>query len=500
MEEKIITKLAKASVTLLDLSPDSSKYGLSSPNEPDKLNIPKEWTKLIETIRFYYERDPIVSTVVDKFVDIGVNGLINNRGDSSDEVFDVYEEMKDDLLSFLKDMAREYLLSGLVMPEVTWSSIDLSKELGDNNIVTLPVGYWLRDPQLIIAKTTPIPNRLNYYMIITDETRYFIVTGGKYFDGTEDKETYEILVKQYPQFVAAVKKGDATIKLEDYFIVIRRAPVSGKAYPTPYLLGVLESLAYKRSLRKMDFAIASRVISAIQIITLGNDEFPLTEADEDQLIDLKEQMRWRGREDNIERVFQLFGNHTLSIEWIYPNTEAMLDGGKYDEVDQDIMFGLGFPRILLSGETDKSGTSSAEFAMFSPAESIRAVRLALKPFTEKLYKEIARLNGYDKIPELEFERLRLYDVEKMSRSVMDMYEKGVLSRTSYLNVAGYEFDREIDNIVREREILEENNIPEFAPQPFTPQPGNTGDQSPENETEDKTKESNLLSKLGLNRS
>ena len=43
----------------------------------------------------------------------------------------------------------------------------------------------------------------------------------------------------------------------------------------------LEPLKHKRNIRRMDYSIASRVISAIQLIKLGNDDFPVTEDDED---------------------------------------------------------------------------------------------------------------------------------------------------------------------------------------------------------------------------
>ena len=489
-------KLAKASSSMLDLTsgtPLSTLATSTGQNEPDKLGVPKKWPELVEKIRFFYLRDPVTSTVVDKLTDITVNGIYNNRGDISDNIFDVYESFVDALEDFLKHITREYLLSGLVIPEVIWFSKEFKTEdphslvnLEDTEAYTVPQGFWLRDPATVEAIKTPIPNRIVYLVKITDDLKHFIETGGEYKNGMKDVTTYKLLVEQYPAFVDAVRNGK-----EDYFqldpmIVLRRAPLAGESYPTPYLLKILESLSYKRKLRKMDYAVAARVISAIQLIKMGDKDFPLTEGDEDQLEDLKTQMLWRGQADNVERVFQLFGNHTLTIEWIYPDTKTLLDSGKYEAVNDDIMFGLGFPRILLTGETERSFTSNPEFAMFSPSETIEGIRKELMKFVRVLYKEVADRNNFSEFPRLEFAPLRLYDLEKMSNVSKDLYEKGLLSRTSYLELGDRDFEDELHNIVRERDLLKEYDVPEYAPQPFTPQPQTPGStpNTPDEENED----------------
>lgn len=478
-------RLAKADYNYLDLTPGSTTLAYSRTYEPDKLQIPTKWPDLIRDIRFYYEHDPIASITINKFTDIGVNEINNNQGKTSDEVYEVYESFKDQVLHFLKEMALEYNLSGLLVAERTLTTKEIN-----GKPYTVPDVLWLRDPAVIVAKKTPIPNRIKYFVEIDSDTIDFIMNKGKYSDGTNDKETYELLVNEFPGFVAAVRRGDTQVPLDDPYIIITRAQLPGRCYPTPYLKAVLEALMYKRKLRKMDYSIAARVISAIQVVTLGNDMYPLTEGDEDQVSALKSQMRNQGRENNIERVFQLFGNHTLKLDWVFPDTKAMLDKTKYDVANQDIMFGLGFPRILLSGETEKSATSNPEFAMFSPSESLKAMRADLMPFVRKLYKEIADLNGFDVYPTLEFGSLNLYDVEKMANVVDKLLSKASLSRTSALKAAGFKIEDEVYNLVRERKLLKENDIPEFLAQPFSPKPSVPGQpatqqSAPANQGDDK---------------
>jgi hypothetical protein len=224
----------------------------------------------------------------------------------------------------------------------------------------------------------------------------------------------------------------------------------------------------------MDYSIASRVISAIQLIKLGNDEYPLTEDDSDQLTDLEQKMLWRNRARNIDRVFQLFSNHTLEIEWVYPDTEAMLDYNKYEAVNQDIFFAVGVPRILVSGETLRSATSQAEFAMFSPAATIDRYRSDILRWIETIIDEIAKRNKFKNKVHARFEELRLYDLSKLTELVASLYEHNALSLTSLAKSLGYEFEDEVELKAKERELMKKFNIPEFPAMPFSPQPGTPG--------------------------
>jgi hypothetical protein len=479
IEETENPRLARASVNLMDMSPYTTMGIYLNTDTPDKMGIPAKWPHQVKLIRFFYKRDPIISTVVDKSVDIGINEVTNNRSDSDDETMEVYDYCLDDLHRFLKVMAREYLLSGLVIAEVNWTSKEITLRSGKKKVVTLPDVMWLRDPSTIVAKKTPIPNRIKYFVEVDNDTIQFVLNGGIYPDGRRDLETFKLLKTSFPDFVRRIKAGEIQVPLENPFCIITRAQIAGDEYPTPYIYSVLEPLQYKRRLRKMDYAIAGRVNSAIQLFKLGDKDFPMTgEQGEQEIQNLQMIVNHNGRENNPERVFQLYGNHTLDVEWVFPDTQAMLDIGKYEVANQDIMFGLGFPRILLSGETEKSATSNPEFAMFSPSESLRAMRNDLMPFVEKLYKEIARLNDFDKYPVLEFSSLHLFDVEKMGDVIMALVDKAGLSKTSALKIANFKWEDELLNKEREIKEMKEKDIPEFPAQPFSAQPQVPGKPQP----------------------
>jgi hypothetical protein len=222
----------------------------------------------------------------------------------------------------------------------------------------------------------------------------------------------------------------------------------------------------------MDYSIAARVITAIQLITLGDKDFPLTEDNEDQLDDLKQQMLWRdgtsGKE--MERIFQLFGNHTLKISWIFPETETLLDEGKYKNINNDIAVGLGFPRILITGETEKSFTSDADVATVSPLHTMKRIQEALLPIAKKVLDTIVQENNLGGEAQIKFTPISMMGVKEFVAGIVELYTSGNLSRDDYAAAFGYDIYEQLDKRVEEKDALKERKLEDMMEVPFSPKP------------------------------
>jgi len=486
MEEKE-RKLAKAQYTIWDVYGYKSKTtGVWSPSDVDKLEVVdfKEFHKLVDQCRFYYRKDPIAGTVINKLVEIGIPRLkIEKKGLSPNEAR-IFEGILDEVQEFIESCALEYLISGLVIPEIKYAAVskDQLVQFGIKKYTSLvlPVSMWLRDPKTIKINSTMIGDEPSYYVILPEELIFFIQNKGMYPDGTKDIALYQQLLTYYPEFVYQVERGEKEILLENDLIV-RRKPLSDSPYPTQYLLPAVEALKHKRNLRRMDYSIASRVISAIMLVKLGNDEFPVTEDDESAFESIRSQMTWRnsyGRD--IERIFQLFGNHTLEIEWVFPPVEALLNEAKYREVNQDIFFGLGFPRILTTGETERTQTSDPEFATMSPAKTMENMQKKLLPIAQAIMVETANSNNLRDYPVISFEPVNLHAFATFVQAMISLYNTGNISRTTLDELFGFRWEDEMELKVDEQKIMEESDLPEFSPQPFSPQPGAGNQQKPNN--------------------
>jgi hypothetical protein len=511
MVEKKTTKLARAQVTQIV---DPWTVGFTSPwgvnslqvtGDVDKMEIPKDYKRLINICRFFYRRDPIAASVVNKIVDMAISEMRNRQSDCTNEEFYVYDALTDKLQNFYRDVCLEYLLSGLVIPQYEWvkkPGDEVHPKLDSRRRVWVPDNIWFRDPATIRVEKSVIPNKRYYYVTIDQELVNFIKSGGKRKDGTYDKETYQALVDNYKEFIDRIKESKGTrvdIELTDVRPILGRT-LPEDPYPVPYMSNALESLIHKRNIRKMDYSIAARVTAAIQLVQLGSDLFPTT--DEEDFDVIRTQMNYKNMiSGETERIYQLFANHTLKIQWIFPDTTAMLNNDKYREIDDDIIAAFGFPRTLITGETIRSNVAGgSDFATSSPTATMEAIRDKLVDWTIDLYKEIKEKNKFSHTAIPRFEPMKIYRILDLSQIGQFLYQEGSLSRTSRLEAFGYDIDTEYERKKDEQEKIEEYGLEEAPPMPYSSpqigkpqgQPGNPQGQpqakpaSPKKEEKKKT--------------
>jgi hypothetical protein len=161
-----------------------------------------------------------------------------------------------------------------------------------------------------------------------------------------------------------------------------------------------------------------------------------------------------------------------------PPTEALLDETKYREVNDDIIFGLGFPRILITGETSKSGTSNAEYATMSPVRTMENIRDRVLYILSDIVYNVWEKNGFrSEVPTMKFEPINLVSFGDLIEGLTRLYESGNLSRTHHAKAFGYDLDEEFRLRKEEKEVMEEYGLEDFAPQPHSNAPnvgGNEG--------------------------
>ena len=423
-------------------------------------------------------------------IDLGITDINFKKSKLSANEIRIVESLIEGLEAFSENLALEFLLSGLVVPEIEYGLVS-REEMQSYGIkkyskLILPVSMWLRDPNTIKINSALVDSP-SYFVEIPEKIIFFIQNKGVYPDGTEDKGLYERLKEHYPEFVAKVLNNERYVLLEND-LIFRRRYTTDSPYPITYLNSVIESLRHKRNLKRMDYAIAARVIGAIQLFKLGSDEFPVTQDQDEQFQAIKDQMTYRysgGRD--IERIFQLFSNHTLNIEWIFPPTDALLDDAKYKDVNNSIVLGLGFPRILMTGETERTGTSDAEFATMSPIRTMEKFRHRIEIVLNSIVKKVFEDNNLKGTTEIEFEPINIRNFADFITALSKLYETGNLSREEFSGAFGYDIEEEFNKISEEKKLMKEYDIEEFPAQPFTPQANNAQpkpDQKPDTKPQD----------------
>jgi mRNA-degrading endonuclease RelE of RelBE toxin-antitoxin system len=440
-----------------------------------------EYVKLNSLCRFFYKSEPVVSTVVNKLVEIGINDLVFSRNGLSDNEFRLFAALKPRLLEFAEQMAQEFLLSGLVVPEIGFEKnkdkqFIFSLGVKKYSSLTLPESMTLRDPSIIKIKTSWLGDKPSFFIKIPEEIIKFIKNKGKYADGKEDKELYESLLKQFPDFVKAVNKGDKELPLVNDNI-IRRKYTADNPYPIPYISPSLDALQHKRKLRRMDYTLIDKIIGAILHVKIGSDEFPITDGPEDQeyIDELRTQLRMRANSDQLmERIFQLFTNHTVELNWIFPNAEILLNDKKYEDINQEILFGLGFPRTLITGEAAKTGTSDPEIATLAPVKTMENFRGKVIEVIRDICTETSLRNGFKSAPTVEFAKLNLYAFRDLLVGLEKLYNASALSRTDLARTLGYDFLDQLEKLDKENKELIKRGLPTVGPNPFGSPVNNQG--------------------------
>lgn len=411
------------------------------------INKKEEYQKIVEECRFFYKTDPIANTVINKLVEIGITEIEVDLSDLSPNESKIFTAYLDKIQKFLRQCALEYLITGLVVPEITFEPIsrDEIRELGIKKYSTLylPTSMWVRNSEHIKINDSFLgDDRPSYFIKIPQELVNFIQSGGTYSDGTVDKTRYQWLVEYFPDFVNAVKAGKTEIPLDNPLIT-RRLYLPDSPYPIPYLYSALEPLKHKRNLRLMDYALAGRVIQAIQHIKVGSDEFPLLEGEEGIFDEIRMQLKQGNlMNKHVEKIIQLFTNHTVQIEWIIPDVTAILTSSKYDEVNDDIFFALGFPRILTTGETQRSFSSNHELATKSPIKTMEKMQEDLLPIVKYIFQKIRTKNNLTSNPEVRFKHLDFYRFSDFMNGLFELRNQGAISLDTLCSYFGIDYSDE----------------------------------------------------------
>jgi hypothetical protein len=460
MEEKIKLGKAMASQTV----PNFLLTGdpLLPINYPSKRAIPGyydgtanlgKYHDLVKSSRWFYKFDPIAGTVLNRMADMAVTTIRNRKktklnADAVDEQVQAYfDALVKELRPIIKQMAVEYLLHGLVVPAYSFKRVrgDLISEKLGRTRYSVPDQMWIRNPENLELKRKPMGIDRQIWLKIPKADIELVQNKGVRADGSEDKDAYQYLVENFPDYVKAIRKGQTKFLLEDARAIMRK-PNSFEDYPTPFLVNALSALQHKAYLKTMDKSIAARAIEAIRHIRVGDKDFP---ADTDDIDAVR--LEIQANSSTGERIFNLFTNHTVIIEWVFPPLDALLNEAKYAEPNADIFLAMGFPRILTTGETLRSNSSDSKIASLGPKATLEDLRETIIKWLTELYKELAEKNNFKRIPEPYFAPIATSDYTALVQFAVDAMNAGAISKDTIAQLYGSDFETEAGQIQTEQD-------------------------------------------------
>jgi hypothetical protein len=449
-------KLATASFAFSNIGIDFDNTALT----PAKFTVPglydvkytlTDYRKQVQLSRWFYENDAIAGTVINRMADMAITQLRNRRSgvksnNVDDQTFTFYNAVAKKLKPFIKHMATEFLIHGLVVPAYTTTVIRgdlLSQSLGRRRYV-VPDQLWARNVDNIVLKRKPVGTDRQIWLKIPKEDIDLILGKGKRQDGTTDILSYNYLLDNFPEYISAVEAGKTLFPLDDSYAVMRKI-TSYKDYPIPFLSNALPALQHKLYLKTLDRAMASRAIEAIRHIKTGSDEFPAEQSDVDSL---KNEI---ANSSTGNRIFNFVTNHTVTMAWIIPPLDVLLSETKYIEPNADIFLALGFPRVLTVGETQRSNASDSKIASLGPRATLDDMRDAILLWVEFVYKDIAERNKLVNIPVPYFSPITTQDMTALTQFAVNAMLNGAISKDIIAQIYGSDFETESLQIQAEQD-------------------------------------------------
>ena len=418
-------------------------YNLNTVGYYDPLTRPFDNSKkysyheIVKYCRYFYEKDTIARTVINRMVNLAITRLRNQKEekDVNSAFFDAIAER---IQPFLKHMATEYFVNGIVVPAFTYKTIMMNKldpSLGRKR-VEIPDQFWVRNAANIQLRKRPTSMQRAVYLELPQDEIMFIINKGKRSDGTDDTAAYKELLKQYPEYVRAVQEGQRTFPLEDANPIYCDI-TSYNEYPLPYLQNALSAMQHKEYLKLMDKTIVSRSIELLRQIKVGSDEFPATDDDI-----AATQLAIAEAAASGDRVFNLFTNHTVEISWVLPPLDALLNESKYAEPNSDIFLSLGFPRILTVGESLRSNSSDSRIASLGPMATLSELREKLIVWIKWLYEDLANRNNLTEWPEPYFSPIQFQDMTSLTQFAIQAQQVGAISKDTIAQLYGSTYEEE----------------------------------------------------------
>jgi len=302
----------------------------------------------------------------------------------------------------------------------------------------MPVAYTVLNPLLVDIEGSMLFNNTKVTLKPSDEL--IKLTKKSVIELTDDDK---LLLKLLPSdFKAKVKEGKG-IDLDPLYVGevdYRKQPY--ERYARPRGIKVFDALEYKKSLREADLSTLDGITNYILKITIGSDDFPVTNTAELETIA-------NLFNSTTSKSFDVVWNHTLQIEKIVsPEIEAVLGQDKYAQVNEDITGGLAFSRGFIDGVTNLN-TGEANLVTKTVIEEVNYARRQVERWIYNEYRQIAEAMGFDRFPKVRWDNTVLRDIILYMSTIAQLVDRRMLSYETALEQLGFDYENEFSNMKNE---------------------------------------------------
>lgn len=258
----------------------------------------------------------------------------------------------------------------------------------------------------------------------------------------ETQQLVEALRKQMGDLVWQKFKTTGYFPLPDLDIIFYKKD----AYSTwaiPMLWRVIDDLKFKTTLRNMDISIAESITNAVQIFKIGDvkNGFRPTPAMYTKLMDMLR---------NPSKSKTIVWDDLISLESDYPNTGQILGSDKYDEVNADLLAGIGISPVLVGKEGGAYANSFLSCRTL--LERLETARNKALRWIEPYLLQVTRALKFRKPPHVKFANMSLRDETAEKKMLLELADRNVISYRTLIEHFGENFDIEIRRMRKEDDL------------------------------------------------
>jgi hypothetical protein len=430
----------------------------------------------IEVCRKLYVHEGVVGTVIDMYTDLSfskfkVTGLKNAKAKEliaywMRNVNKNNNNISRGIDSLVRDFGLDFYLSGNVFPYNKWGKFRV-KPLKDS--YQLPMTLIAIDPTIIRIPEDTV--QFGNKEIHIDLTKVL----GKH----ASKSAYEDVIKALPtKLRKQAGNGNRSLQLDDADVYhIKRRGNSYSAWGVPYLVRAINAIASKRKVRELDDNTIDGMINSITLYKIGDPKYPETWK--------PSRLRAFGNLlQNPSASLSLIWSWDLNVEHISPTGDILDMSSRYADANSDILYALGAPLSLLTGSGEKAGDVWASIIFMM--ERFEEYRQELKIYLEDLIERILVSNGFkNEDVTVKFIKPKI-NKEDLSTVVLAFYDRGLISKETAIEEAGYEAVEQ--HGLRESEKKSGRDDVMIPPDlPFTAQNTGKDEDQPEDKKDDKSK-------------
>lgn len=275
-------------------------------------------------------------------------------------------------------------------------------------------------------------------------------SGNKVFDPNK--------MDRMPQGIEDVLiRDDGTVKvdLEKVYISYGKKD-SWEDWSIPYLYSILQHIIFKEKLLQADSSALDGVINAIRVWKLGDHKEGIIPSDLAfaKLSGILESNTGGGSID-------IIWDSLIDVQDIYPPIDKILGSTKYEQVDKDILIGLGVPEVLIGGKG--ANFSNSYIQLKTLIERLKYVRRKIVDWVNAELVFVKKAMDITSYPKVRFSANSFDDENINKKLIVGLLDRGIISVEAVLEAYGEDYLIELNRMNDEGKSLKKFGVEVKSP-------------------------------------